>query len=156
MYRRSPLRSTLRIVCSTGLPTCLPIYSTGVLFGMMPCLADWLGSAGSFYLKPPTGNLGTRTAIRTTVRPQLAHGRDSQSRPNLSREPLGTISATGSPSKIQATGCARQRATVEPCTAVVLLVFVLWSLLLILSDSIGTSVSPDSSSHYEINSSRRR
>eukprot|EP01047_Picozoa_sp_COSAG01_P138932 COSAG01_NODE_69645_length_260_cov_21.819876_1_plen_52_part_10 len=32
------------------------------------------------YLKPPTGNLGTRTAIRTTVRPQLAHGRDSQSR----------------------------------------------------------------------------
>ena len=115
MYRRSPLRSTLRIVCSTGLPTCLPIYSTGVLFGMMPCLTDWLGSAGSFYLKPPTGNLGTRTAIRTTVRPQLAHGRDSQSRPNLSREPLGTISATGSPSKIQATGCARQRATVEPC-----------------------------------------
>ena len=84
MYRRSPLRSTLRIVCSTGLPTCLPIYSTGVLFGMMPCLTDWLGSAGSFYLKPPTGNLGTRTAIRTTVRPQLAHGRDSQSRPNLS------------------------------------------------------------------------
>ena len=51
---------------------------------MMPCLTDWLGSAGSFYLKPPTGNLGTRTAIRTTVRPQLAHGRDSQSRPNLS------------------------------------------------------------------------
>eukprot|EP01047_Picozoa_sp_COSAG01_P142195 COSAG01_NODE_73390_length_246_cov_29.367347_1_plen_32_part_01 len=32
----------------------------------MPCLTDWLGSAGSFYLKPPTGNLGTRTAIRTT------------------------------------------------------------------------------------------
>ena len=91
MYRRSPLRSTLRIVCSTGLPTCLPIYSTGVLFGMMPCLTDWLGSAGSFYLKPPTGNLGTRTAIRTTVRPQLAHGRDSQSRPNLSYRRLEVL-----------------------------------------------------------------
>ena len=114
MYRRSPLRSTLRIVCSTGLPTCLPIYSTGVLFGMMPCLTDWLGSAGSFYLKPPTGNLGTRTAIHTTVRPQLAHGRDSQSRPNLSYRRLDM----GRPSKIQTTGCARQRATVEPCTAV--------------------------------------
>ena len=91
MYRRSPLRSTLRIVCSTGLPTCLPIYSTGVLFGMMPCLTDWLGSAGSFYLKPPTGNLGTRTAIRTTVRPQLAHGRDSQSRPNLAYRRLAVL-----------------------------------------------------------------
>ena len=58
---------------------------------MMPCLADWLGSAGSFYLKPPTGNLGTRTAIRTTVRPQLAHGRDSQSRPNLSYRRLEVL-----------------------------------------------------------------
>ena len=57
----------------------------------MPCLADWLGSAGSFYLKPPTGNLGTRTAIRTTVRPQLAHGRDSQSRPNLSYRRLEVL-----------------------------------------------------------------
>ena len=65
--------------------------STGVLFGMMPCLTDWLGSAGSFYLKPPTGNLGTRTAIRTTVRPQLAHGRDSQSRPNLSYRRLEVL-----------------------------------------------------------------
>ena len=58
---------------------------------MMPCLTDWLGSAGSFYLKPPTGNLGTRTAIRTTVRPQLAHGRDSQSRPNLSYRRLEVL-----------------------------------------------------------------
>eukprot|EP01047_Picozoa_sp_COSAG01_P066507 COSAG01_NODE_9195_length_2523_cov_27.632990_2_plen_189_part_00 len=49
------------------------------------------GSAGSFYLKPPTGNLGTRTAIRTTVRPQLAHGRDSQSRPNLSYRRLEVL-----------------------------------------------------------------
>ena len=57
----------------------------------MPCLTDWLGSAGSFYLKPPTGNLGTRTAIRTTVRPQLAHGRDSQSRPNLSYRRLEVL-----------------------------------------------------------------
>ena len=58
---------------------------------MMPCLADWLGSAGSFYLKPPTGNLGTRIAIRTTVRPQLAHGRDSQSRPNLAYRRLAVL-----------------------------------------------------------------
>jgi hypothetical protein len=57
-----------------------------VLFGMMPCLAGWLESAGSFYLKPPTGNLGTRTAgpylysynCTDEDRPQLAHGRDSQ------------------------------------------------------------------------------
>jgi hypothetical protein len=70
---------------------CLPAFLSIVLFGMMPCLADWLGSAGSFYLKPPTGNLGTRTAIRTTVRPQLAHGRDSQSRPNLSYRRLEVL-----------------------------------------------------------------
>eukprot|EP01047_Picozoa_sp_COSAG01_P046442 COSAG01_NODE_4362_length_5097_cov_29.636455_7_plen_81_part_00 len=43
-------------------PAYLPYYLWIVLFGMMPCLADWLESAGSFYLKPPTGNLGTRTA----------------------------------------------------------------------------------------------
>eukprot|EP01047_Picozoa_sp_COSAG01_P043102 COSAG01_NODE_3808_length_5677_cov_7.172643_5_plen_223_part_00 len=34
------------------------------------------------------------------------------------RQAKPLISATGSPSKIQATGCARQRATVEPCTVV--------------------------------------
>eukprot|EP01047_Picozoa_sp_COSAG01_P016573 COSAG01_NODE_854_length_13095_cov_57.207525_6_plen_146_part_00 len=72
-------------------PPPLPAFLSIVLFGMMPCLADWLGSAGSFYLKPPTGNLGTRTAIRTTVRPQLAHGRDSQSRPNLSYRRLEVL-----------------------------------------------------------------
>jgi hypothetical protein len=52
--------------------------------------------------------------IRTTVRPQLAHGRDSQSGPNLSREPLGTISATGSPSKIQPTGLRGLRCKPTP------------------------------------------
>ena len=130
MYRRSPLRSTLRIVCSTGLPTCLPIYSTGVLFGMMPCLADWLGSAGSFYLKPPTGNLGTRTAIRTTVRPQLAHGRDSQSRPNLSYRRLEVLAkfrplaARGSAQLLNlvqqytwVTDCARPQAAYTQCAS---------------------------------------
>jgi hypothetical protein len=36
----------------------------------------------------------------------------------LSPGQISHIGDSGSPSKIQATGCARQRATVEPCTAV--------------------------------------
>jgi hypothetical protein len=66
------------------------------------------------FKKPPTGNLGTRTAIRTTVRPQLAHGRDSQSRPNLSYRRLEVLAKFR---PLAAGCCARQRATVEPCTA---------------------------------------
>eukprot|EP01047_Picozoa_sp_COSAG01_P033832 COSAG01_NODE_2507_length_7552_cov_56.408560_10_plen_181_part_00 len=40
--------------------------------------------------------------------------------PNITgeKQAKSLLSATGRPSKIQTTGCARQRATVEPCTAV--------------------------------------
>ena len=91
---------------------------------MMPCLTDWLGSAGSFYLKPPTGNLGTRTAIRTTVRPQLAHGRDSQSRPNLSYRRLEVLAKFR---PLAARGSAQLLNLVQLYTVIVVRVLLLYS-----------------------------
>jgi hypothetical protein len=58
--------------------------------------------------------LGTRTAIRTTVRPQLAHGRDSQSRPNLSYRRLEVLLVA----KFRPLAARGSAQPVEPCTAV--------------------------------------